>query len=230
MNPKHVFHTYHYLRHNARRMEHLSSLGLALHNKSVLETGAGIGDHSHFFLDRKCQVTITEAREDNLRVLRERYPDERVMALDLESPTEGAIEPHEIVYCYGTLYHINDPVSTLNYLADHCTQMLLLESCVSFGDADRVLTVPEPQENVSQAFSGTGSRPTRQQVLQTLQAKFDYVYLPLTQPNHEEFPIDWDHPEQHEADLSRAIFIASRTELSNPLLTRQLLSQQTRHN
>ena len=59
-----------YIRHNARRLEHLASLGLPLHGKKVLEVGAGIGDHSSFYLDRGCEMLITEARPENLEILR----------------------------------------------------------------------------------------------------------------------------------------------------------------
>jgi len=41
------FHSVGYLRHNARRLEHLNSLGLDISGRSVLELGAGIGDHTH---------------------------------------------------------------------------------------------------------------------------------------------------------------------------------------
>ena len=230
MEPKQIFHSFHYLRHNARRLEHLSSLGLSVRNKSVLETGAGIGDHSHYFLDRNCKMTITEARESNLEVLRERFPDEQIINLNLEAPPPKSITPHEIVYCYGTLYHLANPIEALSYLASHCTETLLLETCVSFGEAAHVQTVPENQVMASQAFSGTGSRPTRAKLMETLKSLFEFVYIPITQPNHEEFPVDWDNPEAHSAPLSRAIFIASRTEISNPLLTEALISRQTRHN
>ena len=52
----------HYQRHNARRQEHLASLQLDLAGKRVLEVGAGIGDHTTFFLDRECTVVATEPR------------------------------------------------------------------------------------------------------------------------------------------------------------------------
>lgn len=51
--PSLYFHSYDYLRHNARRLEHLASLGLPITGRSVLEVGAGIGDHSHFYIDRE---------------------------------------------------------------------------------------------------------------------------------------------------------------------------------
>src|SRR5262245_59527575 len=40
------FHSDSYRRHNARRLEHLASLRLAVAHATVLEVGAGVGDHS----------------------------------------------------------------------------------------------------------------------------------------------------------------------------------------
>src|SRR5256885_5811027 len=62
------FHGVNYLRHNARRQEHLASLGLQLSGRSVLELGAGIGDHTTFFLDRGCEVTSVEPRLENCQL------------------------------------------------------------------------------------------------------------------------------------------------------------------
>jgi hypothetical protein len=55
-SPIDVFHSAHYQRHNQRRQEHLASLGLDISGATVLEVGAGIGDHTSFFLDRGCQI------------------------------------------------------------------------------------------------------------------------------------------------------------------------------
>ncbi|MEG4231950.1 hypothetical protein QUA40_07545 [Microcoleus sp. Pol11C3] len=57
-----VFHCDGYLRHNQRKLEHLASLGLDIVGKTVLELGAGIGDHTSFFRDRSCEVIVTEGR------------------------------------------------------------------------------------------------------------------------------------------------------------------------
>jgi hypothetical protein len=72
-DPAASFHTLHYLRHNARRLEHLASLQVPVAGKSVLEVGAGIADHSHYYMDRDCTITITEARKENLQYLKMRY-------------------------------------------------------------------------------------------------------------------------------------------------------------
>jgi hypothetical protein len=100
------FQSHDYLRHNSRRLEHLASLRIPVSGSRVLEVGAGIGDHSHYFLDRGCTLTVTEARPENLAALRARYPRVDVQALDLEHPRELPGAPYEIVYCYGLLYHL----------------------------------------------------------------------------------------------------------------------------
>jgi hypothetical protein len=46
-----LFHSPDYIRHNARRLEHLASLRLPIHDATVLEIGAGIGDHTTFYLE-----------------------------------------------------------------------------------------------------------------------------------------------------------------------------------
>lgn len=223
------FHSNAYLRHNARRLEHLASLNIPVRGMSVLEVGAGIGDHSHYYLDRECQITITETRQDNLDYLILRYPGVNILRLDLDSPQPLENSPFDIVHCYGLLYHLKNPDLALDFLSQSCQKILFLETCVSFGDNEQINPVKEIQTNPTQAFSGVGCRPTRRWIFSRLQNHFDYVYIPRTQPNHEEFPLDWSHPEKHQG-LSRSIFIASRTKLDNEILTDELIQHQVRHN
>ena len=223
-----AFHSHDYLRHNCRRLEHLCSLGIPVSGKTVLELGAGLGDHSHYFIDRGCQILITEARENNLRLLKRRYPDQTVTLLDLENPPTFLAQTFDIVHCYGLLYHLGNPTEALEYLSARTAGMLLLETCVSFGDEPEINLVPEQRHNPTQAISGRGCRPTRRWIFQTLKSLFRHVYMPTTQPCHEEFPLDWTRPETHMAPLKRAVFIASREPLSNALLVEAIPARQTR--
>jgi SAM-dependent methyltransferase len=223
------FQSEHYTRHNARRLEHLASLRITVAGKSVLEVGAGIGDHSTYYLDRGCPMTITEARPENLRYLHRRYPDGNILCLDMESPAPLPGAPFDVVHCYGLLYHLKDPDQALEFLSRNTREMLFLESCVSFGEKEATNLVNEVRSDPTQAWSGTGCRPTRPWLFKRLQSLYQYVYVPTTQPNHEEFPIDWTAPEKHKSPLSRAVFIAARKPLDNPLLVPSLLDQQVRH-
>jgi hypothetical protein len=231
LSPIADFHSHHYLKHNQRRQEHLSTLGLNLVGKTVLEVGAGIGDHSTFFLDRQCLVTITEARQCNIDLLRQRYPAERVLYLDLDKPPSDFGEVFEIVYCYGTLYHLARPAEALKFMASLCTELLLLETCVASDEMGSINPVAEDPDSPSQAISGTGCRPSRQWVFAELKKLFPNAYIPITQPWHEEFPLNWNAlgstPAQNNK-LTRAIFIASRAELKNHQLVDNIPTEQIR--
>lgn len=217
-----------YIRHNQRRQEHLATLGLPLAGKTVIEVGAGIGDHTSFFIDRGCQVIITEGRPANLAILKRKYPDFRVELLDLDNFDPAFNDQAEIVYCYGTLYHLRRPAQAMAALSKCCTAMLLLETCVSFGTHLAVNLIEEPSYNHTQAVSGIGCRPTRPWIYTELKRYFDYVYFPVTQPWHKEFPIDWLASPTQPNNLSRAVFIASREPIANELLTDQIPMKQRR--
>ena len=226
-HPTDVFFSYHYQRHNQRRQEHLASLELPIENSTVLEVGAGIGDHTSFFLDRGCKVTSTEPRRDNLKVLRTRYPDLRVEQLDLDAPDILFDETFQIVYCYGTLYHLKKPMEAIKFMANRCTKMLLLETCVSMGDEQAINLCMERADNQSQSIHGQGCRPTRNWIYNILKRHFSHVYVPTTQPWHEEFPLDWRGEPSN--DLTRAVFIASRQTINSSVLFEGIIDRQKRH-
>ncbi|HET6337405.1 MAG TPA: methyltransferase domain-containing protein [Polyangiales bacterium] len=218
----------HYNRHNQRRLEHLGSLGLPLHDRDVLEVGAGIGDHTTFFLDRGCKVVTSDAMPQNVRELRSRYPQLEVLQLDLDAELDLKTR-FDIVYSYGLLYHLGEPARALATMARLTGSMLLLETCVSFGDSLATNLVVEDR-NPTQAYNGTGCRPTRPWVMNELKKHFEHVYMPVTQPNHSEFPIDWSTPPPgtHAKSLFRSVFIASRNPLDNPLLVEGIPALQRR--
>lgn len=223
------FHSVSYLRHNARRLEHLASLNLDLSGRSVLEVGAGLGDHTTFFLDRGCAVTCVEPRPENCTLLaslmaerrREGYEAAarcRILRADALSFESAVEERFDIVHCYGLLYHTDDPALVLTAMARKCSGLLLLETCVAFGAHEAINPVPERAQVATQSVSGLGCRPTRPWLFKRLSTLFPHVYVPRTQPAHEDFPLDWNGPPPPDPREARAVFIASRQILDNPML------------
>jgi hypothetical protein len=220
-----LFHSDSYAQINARRLEHLAALQLPLFNRTVLQVGAGIGDLAQFFVDRGCAVTLTEGRTENLDVLRQLHPDLAAFYLDLDNPDSAFRDRFDVVFCYGTLYHLARPAQAIEYMAARCVEMLLLETCVSLGNEPQMHQVTE-QPEADQALEGVGSRPTRTWVYEQLGRQFELVYLPTVQPAHPQFPTDWTS--ETAAPLTRAVFVASRRRLESPLLTTKVLEQQAR--
>jgi hypothetical protein len=227
MKPADIFWSTHYLRHNQRRQEHLASLHLPLSEQTVLEVGAGIGDHTSFFLDRGCEVIITEAQEQNLEILRDRYPGLDVRRLDLDVPPADIVEV-DIVYCYGTLYHLEHPAAAIAWMSACARNLMLMETCVTAGSDDAVYPFHERAGDPDNAIGGNGCRPTRSWIWRELASRFPHVYVPVTQPSHEEFPLDWSRAELQDEPLVRAIFVASQRALTNGLLMQELPMTQLR--
>jgi SAM-dependent methyltransferase len=211
---------------NRARQQHLGSLGLDLEGKKVLEVGAGIGLHTPFFLERGCEVTVTDGRPENVAEIARRLPQVRTAVVDMEIDRPlSELGRFDIVYCYGLLYHLGNPERALARLAEVCDGLLLLETAVSPGNHDELLFVRDP-DYFNQAVSGIGCRPTRLWVLNRLRMLFGQAYIPLTQPDHAEFPGDWKQPPIQL--MYRSIFVGSRTPLALPTLAGTVpMAQQT---
>jgi len=212
---------------NQARQRHLASLGLDLQGKKVLEVGAGIGLHTPFFLERGCEVTVTDGRSENVAEIKRRLPTVRTAVVDMEVDRPlSELGRFDIVYCYGLLYHLGNPERALARLAEVCDGQLLLETAVSPGNHDELLFVRDP-DYFNQAVSGVGCRPTRLWVLNRLRLLFGHAYIPLSQPDHVDFPADWKQPPIQ--TMYRSIFIGSRTPLALPTLGDSVPMQQDVH-
>jgi cyclopropane fatty-acyl-phospholipid synthase-like methyltransferase len=224
-----TFFTNHYAQINNRRLEHLASLHLDLCDKTVLELGAGVGDLSSFFLDRNCQVTALEAREENLAVLKQRWPQIETSLVDFDQDdfleNDVLSKRYDIVFSYGILYHLQDPARLIRLSARNCKGALLLETCVSPGKDESINRCDEDTSKPTQSYTGVGCRPSRPWILKELKKYFPYVYSTRTQPFHNQFPLDWNAIDSNNGPHTRSIFIASRTAISN----RELVEGITNH-
>ena len=207
---------------NKARMTHLAGLHLPIEGKSVLEVGGGIGLLTGFFEERGCKVLSTDARPENVAEMKRRWPRRQVATLDLEQPKAiVAMGKFDVVFCYGTLYHLAAPEPALAALSQ-VADLILLETCVSPGEEDASPTIVE-ELTMNQAISGVGSRPTRAWVMNRLRKFWGHGYISVTQPSHPDFPTDWTVPSSR--PNVRAIFVGSKVALDNPLLTSAIPSR-----
>jgi hypothetical protein len=211
----------HYQQHNVARLCHLESLGLDLNNKKVLEFGAGIGDHTVYYLFKNCNVLPTDARPELVEIIKNRFGI-RAEVLNAENDLQKleGFEYFDVIHCYGVLYHLNNPDKFINSISS-IGNILLLETCVSPDHLPvNVYYIKENHKNITQAVSGIGCRPSRKWIENELKKNYEFVYYPKTQPDHLEFPLNWNNlPEK---SLIRAIFIASHAEINNSNLTTEI--------
>jgi FkbM family methyltransferase len=206
---------------NRARLAHLESLGLPLSGKSVLDAGCGVGHLARFFVERGCRTVCVDARSENIDRLRALYPDLEAAVANVETGRLADFGVFDIVFCYGLLYHLANPVAGLANIAGACGGLLLLETMIADHPLPLCRLADEPSETLNQAVGGMGSRPTPAFVAMALtRLGFPFVYAPLIPPGHPDFEFEWrgDFADSRDGHLLRCIFVASRSKLENSRL------------
>lgn len=210
---------------NLARLNHLEYLKLPISNKNVLEVGAGIGKLTHFFENERCRVLSTEARMENIVEHRKRFPNRHVEHADLSVPgSHEKFGKFDVVFCYGTLYHLHNPLLALQDLSKICNEILVLETCVNPYDNGKINFKEEDFVAKDQAIHGVGCRPARNWIFNSLRRLFPYIYTTNVQPSHSDFPTIW--PDRRPKVNSRSVFIASKIKLSSEHLIDNIPEKQ----
>ncbi|MHC4519785.1 MAG: radical SAM protein, partial [Planctomycetota bacterium] len=165
---------------NVARLAHVHSLGLPLEGKEVLEVGSGVGLLTKLFEDKNCRVISTEARPENVDGNLRMNPHRAGRVLQRDLTVVGShdnLGSFDVVFCYGTLYHLPNPHLCIQDLARVTRELLLMETCVFGTDNGEVNLKEENRSSPNQAFKGLGCRPARNWVYGALKEYFPYVYI-----------------------------------------------------
>jgi len=202
---------------NDARMSHLESLGLPLAGKRVLDAGCGVG-HLASRLERMgCRVVGVDGRKENIEGLRTRYPSLEAHVANVESEPLSRFGRFEVVFSYGLLYHLENPLESLRNLQSICDDFLLLETIICDHELPLVRAEDESSD-FNQALGGLGCRPTPHYVVLALnRVGFPHVYAPVSPPEHRDFRFEWQNNLEVARDGHplRCVFVASRKELKN---------------
>jgi cyclopropane fatty-acyl-phospholipid synthase-like methyltransferase len=229
MTPCDNFHNDWYQNLNAKRMEHLWSLGLPFAGRSVLDLGGGTGDLAEYLMSRNgCRLCMLEGRPENVAAAKTRFAASKYFmgahVHDLSKANELPTDRlYDITFCYGLLYHL--PSEALLPLFGYCNRVGRGFSifCTQVCPDNDCKIIPVTDPNLpTQSISGQGCLPTRQWMRNYLASVFCHVYIPKTQPHHEDFPTDWT---VRPTRTARAIFIASQAPIENPKLTHLLIDK-----
>jgi hypothetical protein len=115
----------------------------------------------------------------------------------------------------------------LRQSAVFCEGLYLQETAVS----DLKETEPtyiEDTADPTNAIDSACRLLSREKIFEILRESLPFVYLPVTQPAHEQFLCDWSVAPQPPVNRHRAVFVGSVTPLANAKLSDALLMHHVR--
>jgi len=215
MNVDASFYQMPHLQINTARLDHLNKLQLPIEKKSVLEIGSGPGLLTPFFTEKGCQTLSLEGRKENIDAFKINNPKSDVMLFDCESSDWSSIKEADICFCYGLLYHLSTPSEFVRNVSSKVKEFIIIETAISNGISDNGINIiDESKGDYAQALNGFGCRPTRKFIWDTLKSIYPYVYMPVFQPEHEDFPKYYSN-----GGTQRMIVIGSNIPLNNTMLS-----------
>jgi SAM-dependent methyltransferase len=207
-------------------MDHLDSLNLALAGKRVLDLGCGVGHLGARLAQMGCDVVCVDSRPENIDALRSRYPQLEGRVADADNDDLTPFGRFDVVFSYGLLYHLENPLRAIRNMASICDQMLLLETIVT-DHVSAIVRIEDESKDFNQAMTGLGCRPTPHYVTLALhRAGFDNVYAPKKVPAYPDFQFEWKNNLESNRDGHnlRCTFVAARSPLQNDTLAPLLQS------
>jgi len=158
-------------------------------SKTLLELGCGYADIGNIFYELGAIVTSSDARQEHLEVVKERYPHIKTLLIDGDNMNIDC--DYDIILHWGLLYHLNEIESHLEKVSKKCN-ILLLETEVSDSD-DKDFYVSTEENGYDQAFHNSGIRPSQTYVENILE-KNGFQYKLIKDPilNSDFHIYDWD--------------------------------------
>jgi len=128
-------------------------------DKKILEVGCGYADIGIAFTTLGAVVTCSDARQEHLDVVNERYPFIKTVLADIniEWPFD---DEYDLIIHMGVLYHLENIAFSLEKTLQAGTQVILETEVSDSSSGDFVLQVEENSNGYDQSITGLGSRPS----------------------------------------------------------------------
>jgi len=154
---------------------------------SAADIGCGVGYFSKFLHDLGFQVTGIDGREENVAECRRRFPDIAFRQANVEDLRPEEAGTFDLIFCFGLLYHLENPFRAVRNLYALTRHVLLVESMCAPGPNPSMELLDEGNV-ANQGLNYVAFYPTESCLIKMLyRAGFPLVYQFANLPTHEEF-------------------------------------------
>ena len=182
--------------------------------RNALDVGCGFGFFSRFLADLNLRVTAFDVRRENVEEARHRNPDVDCKLSNIEDLDPGAFGAYDLVFCFGVLYHLENPFRAMRNLEALTGKVLLMESVIAPFRSEVTALIDEI-ERENQGVNYIADIPSESWFIKSLyRVGYPHVYKTSVLPDHEDFRASILRRRR------RTILVASRSELKLPFLRR----------
>lgn len=216
MSAPRVFDLEHYEKLNAARSavvgDLLGEVGSQFKLQTAIDVGCGLGYFSACLHSLGLQVTAVDGRRENLEEAGRRVPQVKFHTINAEDHALRELGQFDLVFCFGLLYHLENPFVAVRHLHALTRNLLLVESVI-FPGSEPIMALVDETSNEDQGLNHLAFYPTEACLVKLLyRVGFPNVYRFSCMPEHDHYRSRYD------ARQARTMLAASRSPLRTPLL------------
>jgi SAM-dependent methyltransferase len=191
LNAPRVFDRQHYDRLNRARGDVvrrlLAELAAPMNLKTAVDVGCGAGYFSGLLQSLGLQVTAADGRKENAEEAARRVPGVVFHTLNAEDPKLRSLGTFDLVFCFGLLYHLENPFLAIQHLHAMSKSLLLAEGLVYPGE-EPIMGLLDESPYEDQGLRHVAFYPTEACLIKMMyRAGFGSVYRLAEPPDHIEY-------------------------------------------
>jgi SAM-dependent methyltransferase len=190
----------------------LAELKQPLGLNTALDVGCGLGYFSGLLRSLGLDLTAVDGRPENAEEAARRNPGVKVHTYDAEDPGLRALGKFDLVFCFGLLYHLENPLLAIRHLHAMTKKLLLIEAVIFPGD-EPIMALIDEEVHEDQGLNHIAFYPTEACLVKMIyRSGMKRVYRPKIQPDHP------DYRSRSDAPKIRSVLAATNSPVSSKLL------------
>jgi FkbM family methyltransferase len=190
----------------------VASMRQSVRLKSVVDVGCGLGYFSVVLRDLGFAVLAVDGRPENVDEAKRRYSAIEFRVADAEDPCIRSLGKFDLVFCFGLLYHLENPLVAIRNLFEMTEKVAILEG-MCFPDERPILAVRDEGPTEDQGLRHVALYPSEAALIKLLyRSGFGYVYRMRTMPSHPAYR------SSSTRKIMRTVLVASKAPLATDLL------------
>jgi SAM-dependent methyltransferase len=183
-----VFDQAHYDALNAARGDTLRrllpELKQRLSLKTALDLGCGVGHFAELLHNFGLEVLAVDGRAENVEEAKRRYPQLRFEVIDAQDPALSGLGRFDLVFCFGLLYHLENPFRVIRSISNLTSKLTLIEGMV-YPSPEPAMVLLDENDCADQGLNLMAFCPSESCLIKMLRRSgFSDCYMPERMPDH----------------------------------------------